>query len=102
MKRLTFVKKIQLDGNPCPKCLQVEARLARAGFLQRIDEIVIAREDDPTSPGAELAAKHGVHQAPFFIITDDSSGEPRQTVYTVYFAFVKAAFQSEPNHDPAT
>ena len=47
MEHLTFVKKIQLDGNPCPKCVQVEARLARAGFLQRIDDVVIASEDDP-------------------------------------------------------
>jgi hypothetical protein len=98
MKHLTFVKKIQPDGNPCPKCMQVEERLDRAGFLQRIDDIVIAREDDPQSPGALLAAKHGVHQAPFFIIADDSSGELQQTVYTVYFAFVKAAFQPDnPN-----
>lgn len=98
MKHLTFVKKIQPDGNPCPKCMQVEERLDRAGFLQRIDDIVIAREDDPQSSGALLAAKHGVHQAPFFIVTDDSSGELQQTVYTVYFAFVKAAFQPDnPN-----
>jgi len=98
MKHLTFVKKIQPDGNPCPKCMQVEERLARAGFLQRIDDIVIAREDDPQSPGALLAAKHGVHQAPFFVVTDDSSGELQQTIYTVYFAFVKAAFQPDnPN-----
>ena len=98
MKHLTFVKKIQPDGNPCPKCMQVEERLDRAGFLQRIDDIVIAREDDPQPPGALLAAKHGVHQAPFFIVTDDSSGELQQTVYTVYFAFVKAAFQPDnPN-----
>jgi len=94
VRHLTFVKKIQLDGNPCPKCIQVEERLARAGFLQRIDAVVIAREDDPHSPGAQLAAKHGIHQAPFFIITDDTSGELQQTVYTVYLAFVKAAFQS--------
>ncbi|MDG1704035.1 MAG: hypothetical protein P8I46_07455 [Pseudomonadales bacterium] len=98
MKHLTFVKKIQPDGNPCPKCMQVEERLDRAGFLQRIDDIVIAREDDPQSPGALLAAKHGVHQAPFFIVTDDSSGELQHTIYTVYFAFVKAAFQPDnPN-----
>ena len=98
MKHLTFVKKIQPDGNPCPKCMQVEERLDRAGFLQRIDDIVIAREDDPQSPGALLAAKHGVHQAPFFIVTDDSSGELQQTIYTVYFAFVKAALQPDnPN-----
>jgi len=101
MKHLTFVKKIQLDGNPCPKCVQVEARLARAGFLQRIDDVVIAREDDPQSAGAELAVKHGVQQAPFFIISDDSSGELQQTVYTVYFAFVKAAFQSKPSNTTA-
>jgi hypothetical protein len=98
MKNLTFVKKILSDGKPCPKCVQVEERLARAGFLQRIDDIVIAREDDPQSAGALLAAKHAVHQAPFFIIADDSSGEVQQTVYTVYFAFVKAAFPSEPSH----
>ena len=98
MKHLTFVKKIQPDGNPCQKCMQIEERLDRAGFLQRIDDIVIAREDDPQSPGALLAAKHGVHQAPFFIVTDDSSGELQQTIYTVYFAFVKAAFQPDnPN-----
>lgn len=98
MKHLTFVKKIQPDGNPCPKCMQVEERLDRAGFLQRIDDIVIAREDEPQSPGALLAAKHGVHQAPFFVVTDDSSGELQQTIYTVYFAFVKAAFQPDnPN-----
>ena len=62
-----------------------------ARISQRIDEIVIAREDDPTSPGAELAAKYGVHQAPFFI-TDDSSGEPRQTVYTVTLHLLRPRF----------
>jgi hypothetical protein len=53
---------------------------------------VIAREDDPQSPGALLAAKHGVHQAPFFIVTDDSSGELQQTIYTVYLPLLRPLF----------
>ena len=94
MRHITFVKKLGPDGTPCAKCAQAQERLARAGFLSRIDETVVVLENDIESPGALLAAKHGVKQAPFFIIADDSSGEWQETVYTVYFAFVKAAFSS--------
>ena len=83
---ITFVKKIKADGMPCRKCAEVEERLEKAGQMPRIDEVVIADERDPGSPGMRLAARYGVEQAPFFIV-DDGKGPPR--IYTIYLRFVK-------------
>jgi hypothetical protein len=84
--RVTFVKKVLENGSPCRKCAEVETRLAAEGLLDRVDEVVIADERDPSSAGMRLAERHGVDRAPFFVVTDDS-GETR--VYTVFLKFLK-------------
>ena len=83
---ITFVKKVLDNGSPCRKCAEVEARLAAEGLLERIDEVVIADEGDPSSRGMRLAKRHGVDRAPFFVVTADN-GETR--VYTVFLKFVR-------------
>lgn len=88
--RITMVKKIKADGSPCRKCADVEQRLAAAGYLPRIDQTVIADERDPAGAGMQLAARHGVDLAPFFIVERDDG---RTDVYTVYFRFLKEVLE---------
>ncbi|MCC5872280.1 MAG: hypothetical protein JJU22_07800 [Gammaproteobacteria bacterium] len=83
--KITFVKKILADGSPCRKCGDVQQRLEDTGQIDRIDEVLIADERDPTSPGMVLAADLGVSRAPFFVVED--GGERK--VWTVYFKFAK-------------
>ena len=85
---ITFVKKILANGDPCAKCADVEARLAKNAELAAIDRVVVADERDPASEGMRLAAQHGVSVAPFFIVEADG----RTTVYTVYLRFSKEIF----------
>ena len=93
---ITLVKKVLADGQPCAKCRQIEQRLASAGYLGRIDSIVIADARDPHSPGIVQAKRLKISQAPFFVVrsTDDES-EVVERVYTVYFKFVKEIFGPE-------
>ena len=83
--KITLVKKILLDGTPCPKCADVETRLQESGNIHRIDEVLIADERDPDSAGMRLAAELAVNRAPFFVVESDGHRE----VFTVYFKFVK-------------
>lgn len=83
---VTLVKKIKSDGSPCKKCADVDARLHAAGLQDRIDRIAIADERDPNSEGMQLARKHQVDRAPFFIV-EDEQGHTR--LYTIYFQFLK-------------
>lgn len=83
--KITFVKKILADGTPCRKCGEVQARLEESNQIDRIDEVLIADERDPASPGMVLAAELNVARAPFFVVEAD--GE--RTVWTVYFKFAK-------------
>lgn len=84
--KITFVKKILADGSPCKKCGDVIARLEDSGQMEQIDEVLIADERDPSSPGMLLAAEHSVDRAPFFVVENDDGSIK---VYTVYFKFVK-------------
>ena len=88
---ITFVKKIKADGSPCRKCAEVQERLEKSGYLPRIDRTVIADERDPASEGMQLAQRHSVEVAPFFIVED--GGATR--IYTVYFRFVKEVLQGK-------
>lgn len=90
--RITMVKKIKADGSPCRKCADVERRLAEGGHLERIDRIVIADERDPASEGMQLAARHAVDLAPFFIVERDDG---TTQVYTVYFRFLREILEGE-------
>lgn len=83
--RITFVKKILANGQPCAKCAEIEQRLEAAGHLQRIDRVVVADERDSDSAGMRLAARHDVSVAPFFIVEEGD----QTTVYTVYLRFAK-------------
>ena len=51
----------------------------------RIDEVVIAKEGDASSPGVQLATKHGIDVAPFFIVKDDAG----EQVYTSVMQLIK-------------
>lgn len=83
--KITFVKKILADGNPCQKCAEVQQRLEKSGQIARMDQILVADERDPNSAGMQLASKLKVSRAPFFVVeTEDDT-----KVYTVYFKFVK-------------
>ncbi|MAR93356.1 MAG: hypothetical protein SV765_06965 [Pseudomonadota bacterium] len=84
--KITLVKKILADGSPCKKCGEVFNRLEESGHMDRIDEILVADERDPTSAGMLLAAELQVDRAPFFVVEQDDGS---QQVYTVYFKFVK-------------
>ena len=84
--KITFVKKILADGQPCQKCRDVEQRLVTSGQAKRITETLIADERDANSPGMLLARQLDVTRAPFFVVDHDSG---RQDVYTVYFKFAR-------------
>ena len=90
--RITFIKKIKADGTPCRKCSEVEKRLEEAGLMSHIDRIVVADERDETSEGMQLAAKHLVEQAPFFIV-EEENGVVR--IYTVFYRFLKEVLKRE-------
>ena len=90
--RITMVKKIKADGSPCRKCADVERRLADSGHLGNIDRTVIADERDPSSEGMQLAARHSVDLAPFFIVERDDG---TTQIYTVYFRFLKEVLEGE-------
>ena len=84
--KITFVKKINLDGSFCKKCAEVQQKIDDAGQNKMIDEVLIADERDPSSPGMELASLFQVDRAPFFLV--EREGEA-PVIYTVYFKFVK-------------
>lgn len=81
---ILFVKKLLPDGEPCAKCRDIEDRLHRDGLIRYVDEIVTALEDDPASPGMELAEHHGVQRAPFFVLRGSDGVEQ---VIESYLAF---------------
>lgn len=84
--KITLVKKILADGSPCPKCGDVLQKLESSGQIAQIDEILVADERDPQSPGVRLAEELNVNRAPFFVVDKDDG---TQEVYTVYLKFVK-------------
>lgn len=90
--KITLVKKILADGSPCKKCGEVIGRLEDSGQIDRINEILVADERDPTSAGMLLAAELNVDRAPFFVVDYDDG---RKSVYTVYFKFVKEVLDQQ-------
>ncbi len=77
--KITMIKKRLTNGNFCDKCIEMEELLKKRALIQHIDDIIIAEEDDPASPGMEMARKHGVKSAPFYVVSDN--GE-KERVYT--------------------
>jgi phosphoadenosine phosphosulfate reductase len=82
---VTMVKKVLLDGSPCQKCAQAEALLKRRGLWSLIDEVIVAKEADPESPGMRFAEERGVTLAPFFVVKDSL----REEVYTSVLELVQ-------------
>ncbi len=85
---ITMVKKTLLGGKPCKKCLQAEDVLKRRDLWGRIDEVVHAVEGDDDSPGMQLARRHGIEIAPFFVVRDDQG----ERVYDSVLRLMKAEF----------
>ncbi|MEL7011099.1 MAG: hypothetical protein AAGM29_21255, partial [Cyanobacteria bacterium J06588_4] len=85
---ITIVKKIRADGSLCRKSAEVSDKLNRLNFSDRIDQVVFADEREYSSPGLELARRHGVKAAPFFIVEQ----EDRTRIYTKYSRFFKEIF----------
>lgn len=75
---VTMIKKRLADGSECRKCLDATAQLRLRGLWERVNEVVWAEDQDPSSPGMKLAARYGVEQAPFFIVNSDGA----DAVYT--------------------
>jgi hypothetical protein len=82
---ITMVRKELRDGRPCRKCEQAMDTLMARKVWDRIDEVVVAREGDAGSPGVQLATRHGVDVAPFFIVRDDAG----EQVYTSVMQLIK-------------
>lgn len=91
--KITLVKKILEDGSPCAKCGDVLEKLEKGGYMDQIDEIAVADERDPESEGIQLARKHDVNRAPFFIVEDGDS----TVVYTVFMKFLKEVLDAKTN-----
>ncbi len=88
---IKLVQKIKLDGNSCRKSARVLNDLKELNLLEKIDEIIAADErEQSSSQGFNLAKKHQVSSAPFFIVEND---EGVQKVYTAYYRFMKDIFQ---------
>ncbi len=88
---ITMVKKRMRDGSDCRKCGEVTQHLQQRGFWDRIDEVVWAQEDDPSSPGVILGERLGVETAPFFVVRDDDG----ETVYTSVLRLIQDRFDQE-------
>jgi phosphoadenosine phosphosulfate reductase len=91
---VTMVKKRLASGEPCRKCAQAEDMLRNRGLWERIDEVVWADETDENAAGSQLAVKHGVDLAPFFIIR---GVDGKETVYTSAIKFVKDGLLAVPS-----
>jgi hypothetical protein len=83
-----MVKKKLKDGSDCRKCAEATEHLRSRGLLDRIDEVVWAVEDDPTSPGMALGVLLGVDRAPFFVVRDERG----EQVYTSVLQLVRERF----------
>ena len=96
--KITFVKKIKIDGSPCRKCAEVQSRLEKDGHIDKIDRTIIADERDNDSEGMQLAKQYEVDRAPFFIVENDV-GDP--LIFTVYFKFVNEILSGKTNEEDA-
>lgn len=85
MTQVTFVKKILANGDWCPKCVDVSARLEKDGTINFINNTVIAEMNNPESEGMQLAQQYNVDRAPFFVVTDPEKNTVE--VFDVYFKF---------------
>lgn len=96
--KITFVKKIKVDGNPCRKCAEVQSRLEKEGYMNRIDRTVIADERDINSEGMQLAKQYSVNLAPFFLVENEGK---EAIIYTVYFKFINEVLNGQTSEEEA-
>jgi phosphoadenosine phosphosulfate reductase len=96
MPKVIMVKKLLASGEPCAKCTRAEELLKSRGVWEQIDEVVWAKEGDPTSAGALLARKHEVELAPFFIIQEEGQPDRVFTSTLQLVNEVKAARAAAP------
>ena len=66
--KVTMVKKRLEDGSECRKCGEATAFLQSKGVWESVDDIVWIDAADPNNPGAELARRHKMERAPFFVV----------------------------------
>ena len=91
---VTMVKKRLADGSECRKCIDVSSLLSSRDLWSRVDEVVWALEDDPTSPGMILGQTFAVDAAPFFIVRENNGTE---TVYVSVLQLIRDRL-----HEPTT
>ena len=84
--RITMVKKLMADGFYCQKCIDVQERLEKSGYISQIDHFADYVENDAGSEGALLADYYQIDKAPFFIV--EEKGKDAK-IYTIYFKLVK-------------
>ena len=89
--KITMVKKVLADGQPCDKCIEIEKRLRKNGYNQCITRTVCASENDPYSEGSMLASLFQVPHAPFFIV---EAKDQKAIAYTSYLKLVKEVLKS--------
>lgn len=94
--KITFVKKILSDGSPCAKCADVINKLESSGQMAQINEVLVADERDPSSPGMQIAKRFNVDRAPFFVV-EKANEEPQ--IYTVYLKFVKEVLEQKTDEN---
>jgi hypothetical protein len=82
---ITMVKKKLKDGSDCRKCAEVTEHLQSRRLWDRVDDVVWAIEDDPSSPGMLLGARLAVERAPFFVVRDDQG----EKVYTSVLQLIR-------------
>ncbi|WP_086931354.1 hypothetical protein [Agarilytica rhodophyticola] len=92
--KITLVKKILKNGEPCKKCGDVLDKLESSGYMSHINHIAVADERDPESEGIALARKYEVNRAPFFVVERD--GEAPE-IHTIYMKFVKDVLEQKTN-----
>lgn len=84
-RNIIMVKKIRPDGSLCRKSAEVSAKLEELNLVDCITQVVFADEREFFSPGLELARKHGVNAAPFFVVEQENATQ----IYTKYSRFFK-------------
>ena len=103
-RSITMVKKLTPDGEQCRKCNDIEARLERDGLLDQIDTHIYMNLEDPQDLGTQLAARHDVKVAPFFVVQHlDAKSEEvvDEDIYTVYLKMKKQVFDVKATKDEA-
>ena len=73
---ITFVKKIKADGTECRKCIEVQSRLEKDGYIEKINAIVIADENDENSVGLQLAKNMLYNKRHFLLLKMKKMASP--------------------------